>query len=180
MKARLGGFIVLAVLCVYIVGKIDSCAGRQDSETTTESATLRQLHAAHQRYRAKLEQAERRVQASAVAAHAQANQLRISIGQLPIEERPPRVLVQIASADSTAYERAAVALLHCQERASLAEKDAHDLDYQLGQQMHVKDHRFGVFVGYGVTFYATETAAVVRDGWQVGIGFRLSRIPFLP
>lgn len=179
MTTRLGVFLVLAVLAVYLVGRIDSCSGRQDSETTAESAHLRQLHAAHLRYRAKLERAERRIQASAAADHQQANVLRVTLAGAPPEQQRP-ILVRIAKADSSAYAKCSVALLTCQERASLAEQDARTLSYQLGEQMKVRDHRFGLFIGYGVTAYMTPAGPVVRDGWQAGVGFRLSRIPFLP
>jgi hypothetical protein len=179
MTTRLGVFLVLAVLCVFLVGRIDSCAGRRDDETTAESAHLRQLHAAHVRYRAKLERAERRIQASAAADHQQASVLRVTLAGAPPEQQRP-LLVRIATADSSAYAKCSVALLTCQERATLAEQEARTLHYQLGEQMKVKDHRFGVFIGYGITAYATETAPVVRDGWQIGVGYRLSRIPFLP
>jgi hypothetical protein len=170
---------IAAALLFYAFGKVDSWLGRGDKETTAQSAALVQLVKAHARFRAKLAAAAKRQSVAAAAAHDSANALRASIAALPIEERPPRILVQIASRDSSAYAKCSVVVLDCERRASLAEADNRQLADQLRAQMKVKDHRCGIFVGYGVVAYNDSTAHA-RFAWQVGVGCRLSRLPLLP
>lgn len=179
---------IVAGLLMYLFGRIDVWLGARDREITQHSRLLVQQHAANVRWRAKLEAAERRIQASAAAAHDSANRIRIEIAQLPIDLRGPKI-VHVARLDSTAYAMCSVALYTCQQRATLAEQETHRLTYQLGQQMKVRDKRCGVFAGYGVSVFndvqrdadgvATSTIRA-RFAWQLGVGCRLLRIPFLP
>lgn len=180
---------IAAALVFYVFWQIDSLLGRRDREITQRSAELVKLHAANVRWRAKLEAAERRHQAAAAAAHDHANELRGTVAHLPVEQRPPRILVQIASKDSTAYAMCSVALYTCQQRATLAEQEAHRLTYQLDEQRKVRDRRCGISGGYGLSVYneytrhadsTTTTAPRVRWAFQLGLTCRLWRVPLVP
>lgn len=183
VSVRVSGYLVAgavaAGLLFYSFGKLDAWLGRHDAEVTAHSAALLKIHAAGVRFRARMERAEHVVRDSAVAAHADANALRLSVAALPIEQRPPRILVQIASKDSTAYAKCSIALSACEIRAQMAEADNRQLSDQLREQMKVHDHRCGLFVGYGVVAYNDSTARA-RFAWQLGVGCRITRLPFLP
>lgn len=180
ISLRVVGYVIVAALLLYAIGKVDGwLGGNRDAETTRNSAALLKIHAAGVRWRAKLAAAELVIQAEAAAAHDSANTLRASVAGLPIEQRPPRILVQIATKDSTAYAKCAVALRSCEARASLAEYDNRQLAFQLAEQMKVRDHRCGVFVGYGVALYNAPNATA-RTAWELAAGCRIIRFPFLP
>lgn len=170
---------IAAALLFYAFAKVDSWLGRDNAETTAQSAVIRKMHQANVRLGAKYAAAQKRQTVAAAAAHDSANVLRASVAMLPVEQRPPRILVQIASKDSTSYAKCSVALSSCEARASLAEYDARQLSYQLAEQMKVKDHRCGIFIGYGIAAYNAPNATA-RTAWELGAGCRLLRIPFLP
>lgn len=170
---------IAAALLFYAFGKVDGWLSRGDRETTAQSAALLELVKAHARFRAKMAAAAKRQSVAAAAAHDSANALRLGIAHLPVDERPARILVQIASRDSSAYAKCSVVVIDCERRASLAEADNRQLSDQLARQMKVKDHRCGIFAGYGVVAYNDSTAHA-RFAWQVGVGCRLSRLPLLP
>lgn len=180
---RVSGYVVAgaiaAALLFYAFGKVDSWLGRHDAETTAQSAALLKVIKANVRFRAKMAAAEHVLRDSAAATHADANTLRASVAALPIEQRPLKILVQIASKDSTAYAKCSVVVSSCEARASLAEYDVGQLRFQLAEQMKVKDHRCGIFIGYGLAAYNAPNATA-RTAWELGAGCRLLRIPFLP
>lgn len=170
---------VVAALMFYAFAKVDTWLGQHDAEITAQSAAVLKIHQAGVRFRAKIQRAELALRDTAAAWHSDANILRASVASLPIEQRPSRILVQIASKDSTAYAKCSVALTACELRASLAEADNRQLADQLREQMKVHDHRCGIVAGWGLAAYNAPNATA-RSAWVLVAGCRLMRIPFLP
>jgi hypothetical protein len=171
---------IAAALLFYAFGKVDSWLGRRDADTTARSSELVRLHAGNQRWRAKLEAAERRRQADAARAAQSADALRLALAR---GERVDtvKVLQEIATQDSTAYAKCAVVVLTCQQRATHAEQEADRLATQLHAQMQVRDHRCGIYAGVGPAVFLEGAAPGARAlAANLSLGCRLLRLPLLP
>lgn len=184
MTQRITGILIAGAIAVglvfYVFGKIDGYLSHQDAIVSDSSRGMVKIHAGLERWRAKALAAEGRQIVAAAAAHEQANVLRIELVGAPPERQRP-ILVQIASADSSAYATCSVVVRDCQQRAAAAEAETGRLTHQLERQLTVRDHRCGIFVGVGPVVYkaAGELGGQLVAG-QVGLGCRLFRVPLLP
>lgn len=165
----LAGLIALGFV-LYVFRQIDGYfGGNADRATTVASTAMVKLHLSQARLRAHLLQVERDKQAVSSAATALADALRDSAP----EARSPDAIAWKAIADTTRIGAAACfqALMACQARAENAEIEAANAIAQLGQQVKVRDHPWGVWLGGGIG---------TGGKWEAMIGFgrRVLRLPW--
>ncbi len=151
--ARLSSYVVAgaiaAALLIYGFGQVSALLGAHDAEITAASVARLHDHAGLARYRAKLAAAEQRYAMTFAGELATADSLRQAL-RTGTRVDTVRVLLAIATHDSTALRACSVIVQTCAQRAASAEAEADSLAAQLKAQLAVHDRRCGLFGGAGV------------------------------
>ena len=151
--ARVVGYLVAGAIAVgllfYVFGRIDQLLASRDAEITHGSKALLAMHAARVRERVKLAAIEQRLGHAVAGERAAADSLRrlLATGQ---RVDTVQVLHEIATHDSSAARGCSLVVLACQRRAESAEREAADYHRQLTEQVTVRDHRCGIWLGGGI------------------------------